>query len=115
MLCGSSREIRAIRRVPGSDAETGGAGCVWMWRGAERSVDCASGAGALMIADIGEMRAARALYGRAPCPPSVLAVLAAVSLSGCASAPLAKGGSLSSYDNMAPSDGMLAKSLVRVS
>jgi len=36
-------------------------------------------------------------------------------LSGCASAPLTKGGSLSSYDNMTPSDGMLAKSLVRVS
>ena len=36
-------------------------------------------------------------------------------LSGCANAPLTKGGSLSSYDNMTPSDGMLAKSLVRVS
>lgn len=35
--------------------------------------------------------------------------------SGCANAPMTKGGSLSSYDGMAPSDGMLAKSLVRVS
>lgn len=52
-------------------------------------------------------------------PRSVLAfgfsVAIAVLLSGCASAPLTKGGSLSSYDNMTPSDGMLAKSLVRVS
>jgi hypothetical protein len=52
-------------------------------------------------------------------PRSVLAfgfaVATAVLLSGCASAPLTKGGSLSSYDNMTPSDGMLAKSLVRVS
>ncbi|MDH2401853.1 DUF3313 domain-containing protein [Bradyrhizobium sp. SSUT18] len=68
-----------------------------------------------MNPDIGELRAARAPYGRAPTPPSVLAFLAVVSLSGCASAPLTKGGSLSSYDNMAPSDGVLAKSLVRVS
>lgn len=35
--------------------------------------------------------------------------------SGCANAPTTKGGSLSSYDNMVPSDGVLAKSLVRVS
>jgi hypothetical protein len=48
---------------------------------------------------------------------SILAVsvMAIVLLSGCASAPMTKGGSLSSYDNMAPSDGVLAKSLVRVS
>lgn len=38
-----------------------------------------------------------------------------VLLSGCASAPLTKGGSLSSYENMTPSDGTLAKSLMRVS
>jgi hypothetical protein len=38
-----------------------------------------------------------------------------VLLSGCASAPLTRGGSLSSYDNMTPSDGVLTKSLVRVS
>jgi hypothetical protein len=37
-----------------------------------------------------------------------------VLLSGCASAPMTKGGSLSSYDNMTPSDGVLAKSLIRV-
>lgn len=48
---------------------------------------------------------------------SIFAVSVAVIvlLSGCASAPMTTGGSLSSYDNMAPSDGMLAKSLVRVS
>lgn len=45
----------------------------------------------------------------------VLAMAAVFLLSGCATAPLTKGGSLSSYDNMAPSDGVLAKSLVRVS
>ncbi len=39
----------------------------------------------------------------------------ALLLSGCASAPLIRGGSLSSYDGLAPSDGVLAKSLVRVS
>lgn len=42
--------------------------------------------------------------------PSILLLLA-----GCANAPLTKGGSLSSYDNMTPSNGVLAKSLVRVS
>ncbi|WFU36323.1 DUF3313 domain-containing protein [Bradyrhizobium brasilense] len=35
-------------------------------------------------------------------------------LSGCASAPMTRGGSLASYDNLTPSDGVLAKSLVRV-
>jgi Protein of unknown function (DUF3313) len=45
----------------------------------------------------------------------LLVMAIAVSLSGCASAPLTRSGSLSSYDNMTPSDGMLAKSLVRVS
>lgn len=44
-----------------------------------------------------------------------LSMAAMVLLSGCATAPMTKGGSLSSYDNMAPSDGVLAKSLVRVS
>jgi hypothetical protein len=43
------------------------------------------------------------------------AMAIAVSLSGCASAPLTRSGALSSYDNMTPSDGMLARSLVRVS
>jgi hypothetical protein len=42
------------------------------------------------------------------------AVAIVMSLSGCASAPLTSSGALSSYDNMAPSDGVLAKSLVRV-
>jgi uncharacterized protein DUF3313 len=37
-----------------------------------------------------------------------------VLLSGCASAPMTTGGSLSSYDNMTPSNGVLARSLVRV-
>ncbi|WP_159007569.1 DUF3313 domain-containing protein [Bradyrhizobium sp. S69] len=41
--------------------------------------------------------------------------MAAVLLSGCASAPMTRGGSLSSYDSLTPSDGVLAKSLVRVS
>lgn len=40
---------------------------------------------------------------------------AAALLTGCATAPLTRGGSLSSYNDMAPSDGVLAKSLVRVS
>jgi hypothetical protein len=35
-------------------------------------------------------------------------------LSGCATAPMIRGESLSSYDNMEPSDGILTKSLVRV-
>jgi len=35
-------------------------------------------------------------------------------LSGCASAPMTRGGSLASYDNLTQSDGLLAKSLVRV-
>jgi Protein of unknown function (DUF3313) len=48
-------------------------------------------------------------------PSVVVVAMTMVFLSGCASAPLTRGGALSSYDNMAPSDGMLAKSLVRVS
>jgi hypothetical protein len=48
---------------------------------------------------------------------SILAVSLAsiVLLGGCASASLTHGGTLSSYDNMTPSNGMLAKSLLRVS
>ena len=42
------------------------------------------------------------------------AAVAVVVLSGCASAPMTRGGSLASYDNLTPSDGVLAKSLVRV-
>ena len=42
------------------------------------------------------------------------AAIAMVLLSGCASAPMTRGGSLASYDNLTPSDGLLAKSLVRV-
>ncbi|UGY15428.1 DUF3313 domain-containing protein [Bradyrhizobium septentrionale] len=42
------------------------------------------------------------------------AALAMVLLSGCASAPMTRGGSLASYDNLTQSDGLLAKSLVRV-
>ena len=45
---------------------------------------------------------------------AVLAI-AATSLSGCATAPMTRGNSLSSYDGMTPSDGVLTKSLVRVS
>ncbi len=36
-------------------------------------------------------------------------------LAGCAAAPLERGGSLASYDQMMPSDGVLTKSLVRIS
>ncbi|MGY4571155.1 MULTISPECIES: DUF3313 domain-containing protein [Bradyrhizobium] len=48
--------------------------------------------------------------------PSLLATAAVVValLSGCASAPMTRGGSLASYDNLTPSGGVLAKSLVRV-
>lgn len=42
------------------------------------------------------------------------AAVAMALLSGCASAPLTRGGSLASYDNLTQSDGLLAKSLVRV-
>ncbi|QOZ26608.1 DUF3313 domain-containing protein [Bradyrhizobium sp. CCBAU 51753] len=42
------------------------------------------------------------------------AAIAMVVLTGCASAPLTRGGSLASYDNLTQSDGLLAKSLVRV-
>lgn len=48
--------------------------------------------------------------------PSALAgaAVAVALLSGCASAPMTTGGSLASYDKLTPSDGLLAKSLVRV-
>ncbi|MBP2434880.1 DUF3313 domain-containing protein [Bradyrhizobium elkanii] len=51
-----------------------------------------------------------------PNRPSLLAgaAVAMALLSGCASAPMTRGGSLASYDNLTPSDGVLAKSLVRV-
>jgi len=39
----------------------------------------------------------------------------AAALSGCGTAPLERGGSLASYDNMAVSDGTLTKSLIKVS
>ncbi|WP_407169848.1 DUF3313 domain-containing protein [Bradyrhizobium sp. ORS 111] len=42
------------------------------------------------------------------------AAVAVALLSGCASAPMTKGGSLASYDKLTPSDGLLAKSLVHV-
>jgi Protein of unknown function (DUF3313) len=52
----------------------------------------------------------------AGCKGALATAIAAISLlAGCASAPMTRGGSLSSYDNMAPSDGVLTKSLVRVS
>ncbi|MBR1161916.1 DUF3313 domain-containing protein [Bradyrhizobium elkanii] len=44
----------------------------------------------------------------------VTATVAVALLSGCASAPMTKGGSLASYDKLTPSDGLLAKSLVHV-
>lgn len=49
--------------------------------------------------------------------PSLLVGCAMVAalLPGCASAPMTRSGSLSSYDSMAPSDGLLAKSMIRVS
>lgn len=56
----------------------------------------------------------RAFAGAAP-PMFPIAMTTLVVLSGCASAPLTRSGSLSSYDSMVPSDGVLAKSLVRVS
>src|SRR5438046_6225035 len=52
-------------------------------------------------------------------PPESSAVVAmavaTLLLAGCATAPMTRGGSLSSYDRMTPSDGLLTKSLVRVS
>ncbi|MCC8949669.1 DUF3313 domain-containing protein [Bradyrhizobium sp. Arg62] len=58
----------------------------------------------------------RASRNGQPNRPSLLATaaVAVALLSGCASAPMTRGGSLASYDNLTPSDGMLAKSLVRV-
>ena len=44
-----------------------------------------------------------------------MTIVATLLQAGCATAPMTRGGSLSSYDSMAPSDGMLTKSLVRVS
>jgi hypothetical protein len=44
-----------------------------------------------------------------------VAGIALLALPGCASAPMTRGESLASYDNMAPSDGALTKSLIRVS
>src|SRR5262245_2264185 len=44
-----------------------------------------------------------------------IATVLIVLLSACASAPITRSGSLSSYDNLQPSDGLLAKSMVRVS
>ncbi len=46
---------------------------------------------------------------------SLASFAVAVLLSGCAGAPLTREGSLASYDGLAPSNGMLAKSLIRVS
>jgi hypothetical protein len=44
-----------------------------------------------------------------------MTIVATLLQAGCATAPMTRGGSLSSYDSMAPSDGALTKSLVRVS
>jgi uncharacterized protein DUF3313 len=54
--------------------------------------------------------------GGSPRSKTALAVtLVATSLlAGCATAPMTQGGSLSSYDSMTPSDGILTKSQVRV-
>lgn len=43
-----------------------------------------------------------------------IALIAIAVLSGCASAPMTKGGSLSSYDRLKPSEGLLTKSLLHV-
>jgi hypothetical protein len=53
---------------------------------------------------------------RSPERRSLFAVvaMAMVPLSGCATAPMTQGSSLSSYDSLTPSDGVLTKSLVRV-
>jgi hypothetical protein len=42
-------------------------------------------------------------------------MIAMLLLSGCASAPMTRGGSLSSYEGLAPSESLLTKSLVRIS
>lgn len=44
----------------------------------------------------------------------MIAVLLSGALAGCATAPLEAGGSLASYENMAPSDGTLTRSKLRV-
>jgi hypothetical protein len=44
-----------------------------------------------------------------------MAITATLLLGGCATAPMTRSGSLSSYDSMTPSDGVLTKSLVRAS
>jgi hypothetical protein len=56
------------------------------------------------------------LEGRLPGArrPIAITAVALCLLSGCATAPMTQGGSLASYDNMTPSDGVLTKSLVRV-
>lgn len=46
--------------------------------------------------------------------PRVLMLVAAGLLAGCASTPLVEGVTLSSYDGLAPSDGMITKSRIRV-
>ena len=47
-------------------------------------------------------------------PQFMLAGIAIGALSGCASAPMTRGGSLSSYERLKPSDGLLTKSLLHV-
>jgi hypothetical protein len=47
--------------------------------------------------------------------PAIRAIGVFVLLSGCATAPMDPGGSLNSYEGLAPSGGILTKSLVRVS
>lgn len=47
--------------------------------------------------------------------PLVTSIALILPLAGCATAPMTRGGSLSSYDSLMPSDGVLTKSLVRVS
>jgi len=54
------------------------------------------------------------LSASAHVPRLMLAGIAIGALSGCASAPMTKGGSLSTYDRLKPSDGLLTKSLLHV-
>jgi hypothetical protein len=58
-----------------------------------------------------EFRAERSIAAIALCAVAAMAILA---LPGCATAPMTRGESLVSYDNMAPSDGTLTKSMLRV-
>jgi hypothetical protein len=80
--------------------------------------DCGNGAGTAVTAPMRGQRGtagARSRDARHKRRSCIASIVTMVLLSECASAPMTKGGSLSSYDNLTPSDGVLAKSLVHVS